>query len=147
MTCRHPLFHAAEDTSEAGIRRNEPIGFALGRLPGATMQNTTMPDTDTPEHGLLVEVSRSNAPMISFAIDGVQAQARRGQSIFAAVLLNGTSLRRNDFSGEARSGFCIMGACQDCWVWLEDGRRIRACTTPLADGMAIRTTPPERFTP
>lgn len=111
------------------------------------MQNAIMPDSDTPQRGLLVEASRSNAPRISFSIDGVQAQARLGQSVFAAVLLNGTSLRRNEFSGETRAGFCIMGACQDCWVWLEDGSRVRACTTPLTDGMQVRTSPPDRFAP
>ena len=39
------------------------------------------------------------------------------------------ALRRHEFSDEARAGFCLMGACQDCWVWLADGRRVRACTT------------------
>ena len=28
-----------------------------------------------------------------------------------------------------------MGACQDCWVQLESGERLRACTTPLVPGM------------
>jgi NADH dehydrogenase/NADH:ubiquinone oxidoreductase subunit G len=32
-----------------------------------------------------------------------------------------------------------MGACQDCWVWMADGRRVRACTTPAAPGMSIVT--------
>jgi hypothetical protein len=30
-----------------------------------------------------------------------------------------------------------MGACQDCWVVLADGRRLRACTTLAEDGMAL----------
>jgi predicted molibdopterin-dependent oxidoreductase YjgC len=30
-----------------------------------------------------------------------------------------------------------MGACQDCWVELTDGRRLRACTTLVEDGMAV----------
>jgi NADH dehydrogenase/NADH:ubiquinone oxidoreductase subunit G len=30
-----------------------------------------------------------------------------------------------------------MGACQDCWVALADGRRVRACTTPVEAGMAV----------
>jgi predicted molibdopterin-dependent oxidoreductase YjgC len=32
-----------------------------------------------------------------------------------------------------------MGACQDCWVALETGERLRACSTPLAPGMRIVT--------
>jgi predicted molibdopterin-dependent oxidoreductase YjgC len=35
-----------------------------------------------------------------------------------------------------------MGACQDCWVWLADGSRLRACTTLLAEGMQVCTEPP-----
>jgi NADH dehydrogenase/NADH:ubiquinone oxidoreductase subunit G len=38
-----------------------------------------------------------------------------------------------------------MGACQDCWVWMADGTRARACTTAVADGMQILTGPPEGF--
>jgi predicted molibdopterin-dependent oxidoreductase YjgC len=32
-----------------------------------------------------------------------------------------------------------MGACQDCWVRLADGRRIRACTTLVSAGLAVAT--------
>jgi NADH dehydrogenase/NADH:ubiquinone oxidoreductase subunit G len=39
----------------------------------------------------------------------------------------------------------MMGACQDCWMWLDNGGRVRACTTPLIDGMAVRTRAPEGF--
>ena len=36
-----------------------------------------------------------------------------------------------------RAGFCLMAACQDCWVRLADGRRLRACSTPVEPGMAV----------
>ena len=29
------------------------------------------------------------------------------------------ALRAAEFGPEARAGFCLMGACQDCWVWQE----------------------------
>jgi predicted molibdopterin-dependent oxidoreductase YjgC len=32
-----------------------------------------------------------------------------------------------------------MGECQDCFVALADGDRVRACTTLVAPGMAVRT--------
>ena len=92
---------------------------------------------------MLVDLVRSDAaPRIAFTIDGAPAEARQGQSVLAAVLLVRASLRSNEFSGEPRAGFCLMGACQDCWVWLADGTRLRACTTPVAEAMAIRTSPP-----
>ena len=92
---------------------------------------------------LLVDlVKHSAAPRVAFTIDGAPAEARQGQSVLAAVLLVRDSLRSNEFSGEPRAGFCLMGACQDCWVWLADGTRLRACTTPVAEAMAICTSPP-----
>ena len=47
------------------------------------------------------------------------------------------ALRRNEFDGGLRAGFCNMGACQDCWVVLENGSRIRACTTEVQEGMRV----------
>jgi len=44
------------------------------------------------------------------------------------MLTNGDVLRRLEFGGAPRAGFCLMGACQDCWVWMDDGGRVRACT-------------------
>ena len=32
-----------------------------------------------------------------------------------------------------------MGPRQDCWVWTADGGRLRACTTPVTEGMSIVT--------
>jgi predicted molibdopterin-dependent oxidoreductase YjgC len=46
-------------------------------------------------------------------------------------------LRRFEFDEGRRAGFCFMAACQDCWVELADGRRLRACSTPVEAGMAV----------
>jgi D-hydroxyproline dehydrogenase subunit gamma len=40
-----------------------------------------------------------------------------------------------------------MSACQDCWVRDEQGNRMRSCTTPARNGMAIRTTREEATWP
>ncbi len=97
------------------------------------------------EHPLIVPAVPIGAPSVHFTIDGTPATSSAGRTVLAALLLSGTSLNTNDASGEPRAGFCLMGACQDCWVWLEDGTRIRACTTPIADGMAILTKSPIRL--
>ena len=81
-------------------------------------------------------VPRDGAP-IPFTIDGVPAEARAGDLLLTAILLHRSSLRRFEFGDAHRAGFCLMGACQDCWVSLADGRRLRACTTPVEPGMAI----------
>jgi predicted molibdopterin-dependent oxidoreductase YjgC len=38
-----------------------------------------------------------------------------------------------------RAGFCMMGACQDCWIATAEGERLRACSTFIAPGMALVT--------
>jgi predicted molibdopterin-dependent oxidoreductase YjgC len=86
-------------------------------------------------------VARETAE-IGFCLDGRELAAQAGDSVLAAILTNGDCLRVHEFSGTGRAGFCLMGACQDCFVWCEDGERLRACTTLLAPGMRLRTTPP-----
>ena len=79
--------------------------------------------------------------VVHFSIDGVPCEALAGDTVLTALLINGRRLRDSEFTGEPRAGFCLMGACQDCWVTLADGRRIRACTTMAEDGMALEAIP------
>lgn len=76
---------------------------------------------------------------VAFRIDGKAATSLAGDTILTAVLLTQDNLRTFEMAPERRSGFCLIGACQDCWVQLSDGRRVQACTTPLEPGMDIRT--------
>lgn len=79
---------------------------------------------------------------IVLGVDGAPVHAIAGQSVLSVLLLNGSLVRHSEFTGEARAGFCLMGACQDCWVWTEAGERLRACTAIASAGMAILTAPP-----
>jgi predicted molibdopterin-dependent oxidoreductase YjgC len=88
---------------------------------------------------LLHRLFRRDHPPIAFTLDGVPYQGRSGDSILTAVLERQELVRVGEFSQAPRAGFCQMGACQDCWVSLEDGRRLRACTTKLEPGMRIVT--------
>ena len=78
---------------------------------------------------------------ISFTLDGEVLHAMRGDTIMTAVLTHRSQLRRSDLSASARAGFCLMGACQDCWIELAGGGRIRACSTMLSPGMCLLTCP------
>ena len=84
---------------------------------------------------------------IAFTLDGQPATALAGDTVLTAVLTQTSRLRRSEFSGAPRAGFCLMGACQDCWVWTADGGRLRACTTVVEDGMELVTTLPEATWP
>ena len=88
---------------------------------------------------LLLRVADFATPTVSFTIDGRPAQARVGETVLVAILTRSDHVRLHEITGEQRAGFCLMGACQDCWVWLGPDRRGRACTTPVEEGMAVST--------
>lgn len=92
--------------------------------------------------GRLVRALPREGQTIRFFIDGSPAEAWEGESLLVAVLTERGSLRLLEFGGEPRAGFCLMGACQDCWVWVQD-RRLRACTTQVAEGMRASTRGPD----
>lgn len=79
----------------------------------------------------------------SLFIDGVQEAFQVGDTVLTAILHARRSVRLSEFGGHPRAGFCLMGACQDCWVWREDGSRVRACTTPATDGLRVVTAAPD----
>jgi aerobic-type carbon monoxide dehydrogenase small subunit (CoxS/CutS family) len=79
---------------------------------------------------------------MSFSLDGEPASALQGDTLLVAVLQNRGSVRASEFGDGKRAGFCLMGACQDCWIWDGDGKRVRACSTPVVAGMTVFTHPP-----
>ena len=76
---------------------------------------------------------------IRLTIDGAEVSALAGDTLMVALLANTAALRDSEFDAGRRAGFCLMAACQDCWVWTEEGERLRACSTEAADGMRIVT--------
>ena len=76
---------------------------------------------------------------VAFTLDGHAVSALAGDTVLTAVLTQGQQLRRSEFSGEPRAGFCLMGACQDCWITTESGERLRACSTFIEPGMRLLT--------
>lgn len=86
-----------------------------------------------------MRVATRRGAAIAVEFDGLPLTATEGDSILAVLLTHGLILRRHEFGTEPRAGFCLMGACQDCWVWTEDGGRLRACSTPVAEGQRVVT--------
>jgi predicted molibdopterin-dependent oxidoreductase YjgC len=93
--------------------------------------------------GRIVRLAEKGRPLVRFRLDGADCQALSGDTVLTAVLVSAPAVRQSEFGPEKRAGFCLMGACQDCWLWYEDGGRLRACSTLIADGMQLRTAPPE----
>jgi predicted molibdopterin-dependent oxidoreductase YjgC len=95
------------------------------------------------QNGRLLRAVEPDGPPLRILLDGAEVTACDGDSVLVAVLTARGALRRHEFSNQERAGFCLMGACQDCWVWLADGQRVRACTTSVTDGMHVLTGTPE----
>lgn len=87
-----------------------------------------------------LRLQERNRPTVSFLIDGQTSQALLGDTVLTALLTNQSAVRRTEFSGQKRAGFCLMGACQDCWIRLESGERLRACSTIIENGMRLVTS-------
>lgn len=95
------------------------------------------PIADGGGSGLFHRLVARDGASIPFTIDGEPVEACKGDLLLTAILLHRAALRRFEFGEAHRAGFCLMAACQDCWVRLADGRRVRACTTLLEAGMAV----------
>ena len=88
----------------------------------------------------LRRVAETDRPPVQWTLDGQEATALSGDTVLTAILTGEDGwVRRGEFGGgDLRAGFCWMGACQDCVVWVEGTGRARACTTAIQDGMAVR---------
>jgi D-hydroxyproline dehydrogenase subunit gamma len=73
-------------------------------------------------------------------IDGQPVEALEGDTVMNVILSHQRHLRSFEFGPEKRAGFCLIGACQDCWVRRDDGSSLRACSTLAAPGMKLVTT-------
>jgi D-hydroxyproline dehydrogenase subunit gamma len=91
--------------------------------------------------GQLLRLAETNRRPIRLKVGDRTIEALEGDTLLTALLLAQGHLRNSEFGDGPRAGFCLMGACQDCWVALADGRRLRACTTLAVDGMALEPIP------
>jgi len=89
-----------------------------------------------------IEAETQRGQPVTITIDGVPLQAYLGETIAGALLANGQRAWRHTESGEPRGLFCGMGICFDCLVTVDGVSNVRACMTPVADGMVVETEGP-----
>lgn len=85
----------------------------------------------------LVRLAETGRPKLGFTLDGAPREALAGDTLLTAILAAGETVRESEFGDGMRAGFCWMGACQDCGVWVKGLGRVRACATPVAAGMEV----------
>ena len=86
-------------------------------------------------------IAETGRAPVAFTLDGLPATALAGDTVLTAVLTRHGHLRHNESGGQPRAGFCLMGACQDCWVRVAGGPAVRACSTFVTEGLAVLTGP------
>ena len=87
---------------------------------------------------LMKNVERGRS--VTVTVDGEPISAYQGETLAAALLAAGRRAFRHTVpGGHPRGIFCGIGMCFDCLVTV-DGGQIRACVTPVQDGMQVSTT-------
>ena len=86
----------------------------------------------------MVRLIERDRPSLEFNLDGAPAAALEGDTILTAVLTVRRHLAEPQLDDATRAGFCLMAACQECWVAV-DGMPVRACGTLITAGMRVAT--------
>lgn len=77
---------------------------------------------------------------MTVVVDGRTVRAWEGETVAAVLLAEGMrTFRRSLVRHEPRGLFCGMGVCYECLVTVDGRAYVRACMTPVADGMVIET--------
>lgn len=78
--------------------------------------------------------------LVTFTYDGKPLQGYEGESIAAALRVNGVMVHRYTAKRhEPRGVFCAIGRCTDCVMVVNGQPNVRTCITPLEEGMRIQT--------
>jgi predicted molibdopterin-dependent oxidoreductase YjgC len=76
-------------------------------------------------------------------VDGQAVPAFAGESVATVLLALGRqTFRHTDKHHAPRGLFCGMGVCFDCLVTIDGVENVRACMTPVKEGMVIETGGP-----
>ncbi|WP_417450306.1 (2Fe-2S)-binding protein [Kordiimonas sp.] len=92
-------------------------------------------------------VTRSG--QVTVHLNGKDVTAYEGETVAAVLMLSAGRATGVDPLGKPRAPFCNMGVCYDCMVDIaasgdvSRSRKLRACMTPVTDGMVVVTSAPE----
>jgi sarcosine oxidase, subunit alpha len=97
-------------------------------------------DLRVTDHPILSPMPVRAAVTITF--DGEPLTAYDGEMLAAALLAHGIrALRKTGPDGVPRGLYCAIGHCFECQVVVDDRAGVRACLTPVRDGMRVASMP------
>ena len=89
--------------------------------------------------GRLSSLDVQRGKSITININGTLQTAYEGETIGGALLAAGQRSWRHTRHGHPRGLFCGIGACFDCLVTVNGTPNVRACVTPVTEGMVVQT--------
>ena len=104
---------------------------------GSTRDASSRPDPASPGELRIGDPGLRGRP-VRVTFEGEAIEAFEGESIAAALLAAGhRAWRTTGVRGEPRGLFCNMGLCCECLVQVDGRPNVRACQTPVAEGMQV----------
>ncbi|MFO7544028.1 MAG: FAD-dependent oxidoreductase [Trueperaceae bacterium] len=90
------------------------------------------------QHPILAAAGAAIAePTVTMSWRAQALPARAGEPVSSALIANGeTVFGRHPKDGSPQGIYCANGQCAQCMV-LADGRPVKACMTPVVDGMRV----------
>lgn len=89
-------------------------------------------------HPVLGDIQKRNHITIYF--NDQPYQVYEGETIASALMAEGVkTLRYHEVSGTPRGIYCNIGHCFECRVRVNEQKVVRACLTPVKDGMVIHS--------
>jgi NADH dehydrogenase/NADH:ubiquinone oxidoreductase subunit G len=77
---------------------------------------------------------------VTILVDDRRLVVDAADTVAAALLGAGiTRFRASAVKAMPRAPYCLMGACFECLVEIDDQPQRQACLVPVAEGMRIRT--------
>jgi hypothetical protein len=134
------LFRMAATFDLRDNRRTTMIGPTRDdrEIATRTRMAATQHDRRIRQHSVLGPIGE--VAEVAFTIDGETISGLEGDTVASALLAAGRRVFRTmPKTGEARGGFCLVGRCVDCLMIVDGVPSVRACRTPIAAGMAVRT--------
>ncbi|MEW5961583.1 MAG: (2Fe-2S)-binding protein [Chloroflexota bacterium] len=89
-----------------------------------------------------IDAETQRGAAVTITVNGVPVRAFLGETVAGALLAGGLRAWRRTPQGEPRGLFCGMGICFDCTVTVDGVTNVRACLTPVSDGLVVKTELP-----
>lgn len=110
-------------------------------MPSWRTSRCSAPGVSVPEAGPRFRRLEDGAALaVAFSFDGVAMCGRSGESLAAALLAAGVRVTRlSAVDGSPRAPYCMMGACYECLVTVDDVPNVQACMVAVGAGMRVCT--------